>query len=68
MLRALTHSIPQFRNKPAAMHADGAAARNAFQENALCAIIEEAHASVQEALCERLERGESTPNTGFLKF
>src|SRR4029077_17743922 len=39
-------------------------ARNAFQENALCAIIEEAHMPLspeQEALCERLEKGESTP-------
>jgi hypothetical protein len=44
-------------------------ARNAFQENALCAIIEEAHMPLspeQEALCERLEKGESTPNAAAL--
>ena len=44
-------------------------ARNAFQENALCAIIEEAHMPLspeQEALCERLEKGESTPTAATL--
>jgi hypothetical protein len=50
------------------MHADGTG-RNAFNENALCAIIEEAHMPLspeQEALCERLEKGESTPNAAAL--
>jgi hypothetical protein len=44
-------------------------ARNAFQENALWAIIEEAHMPLspeQEALCERLEKGEGTPNAATL--
>ena len=52
----------------AAMHADGTG-RNAFKENALCAIIEEACMPLspeQEALCERLEKGESTPNAAAL--
>ena len=50
------------------MHADGTG-RNAFKENALCAIIEEACMPLspeQEALCERLEKGESTPNAATL--
>ena len=50
------------------MHADGTG-RNAFKENALCAIIEEACMPLspeQEALCERLEKGESTPNAAAL--
>ena len=40
-----------------------------MQENALCAIIEEAHMPLspeQEALCERLEKGESTPTAATL--
>jgi len=48
------------------MHADGTG-RNAFKENALCAIIEEACMPLspeQEALCE--EKGESTPNAAAL--
>jgi hypothetical protein len=50
------------------MHAD-CTGRNAFKENALCAIIEEACMPLspeQEALCERLEKGESTPNAAAL--
>ena len=50
------------------MHADGTG-RNAFKENALCAIIEEACMPLspeQEALFERLEKGESTPNAAAL--
>ena len=39
------------------------------RRNALCAIIEEACMPLspeQEALCERLEKGESTPNAAAL--
>jgi Flp pilus assembly protein TadD len=40
-----------------------------FQENAFCAIIEEAFmplSAEQEALCECLEKGESTPTAATL--
>ena len=64
-LRIHHPAVPQ---QTAAMHADGPG-RNAFKENALCAIIEEACMPLspeQEALCERLEKGESTPNAAAL--
>jgi hypothetical protein len=55
-------TIPQFGDK----HAPS---RNAFQENALCAIIAEACMPLspeQEVLCDRLQKAESTPAAAAL--